>query len=598
MASRTSGMYSQEQYTTTYRGRELANDIGWEMFPEKLEKTDIYEDPNEMYDYRRDVLKDLTPDRSNLMAYEETRRDKHSREFLNLRSGGARVTTDPWANEGFDTQFHDSDPRGWSTEQPWQEYRRLMQTQMDRLDFKDDGDYSVPSSGLHPNTMYSQIRAAQDWVKARLKIFSTSKDNFHNGGIGKYKYYDRSSAEKVDFEETSVNIDQRYDSYENRRNKTDILSDKIALGSKALRVNTTTDHEVAVSAYGKLMKHVGLIPHETQLRMLEDDTRWGKEFKPTKVSKPLAIMMAAEANRENMQNSQSEKSKFVNEINGEMNQRGGKVLHEIVSLLGFTENEIKFLKSEEMKNNKTAKKALANLYELTEMLHALPANVKLTLRDELALKSGGARLRPSEDGGRDLRNSVILNPKIRDFMIYAAGGNKRPEDTTEAMRKGIADSEGKLNNIFANSPLFIYKNSGVEDLDVLAAKHQSITTPGRVTATTETAVASFKSFAKTAMDLATSSRESITSNMFADSIKSIFGMNLKKGETMGHSADINTTKVDNKFGENLHLDRRVGRIGSKHMVRDMETDTHRNEMSDATSVSRRPVKPVRDVRNL
>lgn len=602
MASRKSGHYMSENYVGGRRGRERDGDMGWEMFSDRTEITPVYEDPAEMYDYRRGVLKDLTPDRSNLMAHEETRRNTYAKDRLNLRSGGARVTTDPWANEGFDTQFHDADPRGWSTEQPWSEYRRLLEAVLNRTDYKDDGDYSVPSAGLHPNTMYKQIRDAQNWVKARLKIFSTSKDNWHNGGVAQFKWWDKSNAEKVDFEETSVNIDQRYDSYENRRNKTDILSDKVHLGSKMLRVNTTTDHQVMVSAYGKLGKNNGLLKHETQLRMLEDDTQWGKIFRETNNTRPIAKLMssvvgegengtrtAAESVREAMQAAVGDAGKFKSPIDSnEANTKSGRLTQELVSLMGITENEIKFLESEKNKGGKTAAKSLAQLHDLVEMLHAIPANMKLAMRDEIIMAKVGRGIRAPGDL-RPSQDAVILNPKIVEFMIQATkkSGSRADTNPEDALREAIADPEGKLQHLLSNNPLYVRKSALVEDTDLNQNRRQGEKTPGRVTATTETEVQSFKAFAREAFKLAASQRKSVNVQEFADSVKALMGMNQKKMETIKHAGDVNTTQVDNKFGENKALTRHIGRIGTKHMQRAMATDTMTDEISDATTVMRR-----------
>src|SRR5271165_5271313 len=101
MASRSSSNFNSEFYTTTWRGRELANGMGWEMFPEKISHTPIEEDPERLNMDRRMTLMDFTPDTSSMFAYEEPRRNVMSRSHLNLRDGGIfGSTTDPYANSG------------------------------------------------------------------------------------------------------------------------------------------------------------------------------------------------------------------------------------------------------------------------------------------------------------------------------------------------------------------------------------------------------------------------------------------------------------------------------------------------------------------
>jgi len=583
MASRKSGFYNSEYYKTSRRGRALDGDMSFDMFPEKFEATSVNEDPNELYNYNRQVLKDYTPDHGNMLASDETTRDKHSREKLRLREGGARTLTMPYSNDNNDTQFHDSDPRGWSTEQPWQEYRRQLEAQLNRTDFKDDGDYSVPGTGIHPNTMYSQIRGAQDWVKARLKIFSTSKDNFHNGGIGKYKWYHKSDGEKVDFEETSVNIDQRYDSFAERQNKTSELSNIVNLGSKMLRTNTTTDQLVTVSSYGKLMRQKGLINHETQLRIVEDDTRWGQVKNGAFSNKSnVASFMSAEVNRESMQAAVGDKAKFKAEKEDENKNQSKKLTGDIISLMGFTENEVKYLESAAAKNVKTAKLALAQLHGLTEMLHATPAHLKLTLRDELVV-SGVRHVGATSTGGRKARNEVILNPKIVEYMKQSVRKNAdRTANPENILRDAIADSEGKLNHKLAGQEVYVYKHNSPDDL--MNNRNDSLAEPKAAKIAIENIV-SYKNFSKSAQSITKNQHEGLQMQDLADSKKMWQKMGMLIGDTKAAVA-----VTDNNFGDNLTKTRHIGGMGTKSAIRrSISTDTPSNTMSDTSSIARKNI---------
>lgn len=594
MASRKSGHYNSEQYTTSRRGRPIAHDMGFEMFPEKYEMTEIYEDPEELGEHMRDILKDRSPDTTNLFAHEEVRRNKFSRDRLNVRSGGARTNTDPWQNEDFDTQFHDHDPRGWSTDQPWSEYKRHLRKRFEETDFKDDGDYSVTGGGIHPNTLYSRIRGAQNWVKSRLKIFSTAKDSRHNGGIAKYKWDPASGVQKVDFEETSVNIDQRYLDPEQRQHHTTKLSNVIHGGSKKVRVNTTTDHEVRVAAYGKLMRQMGLLPHESQLRVLEDDTRWGKVFKLATTPRPITNLMssavegetAQATSRKAKQAAVGDEEKFKSHTEDKMENRSMQLTNDIVSLLGFTRQDVKFLESYDGENRSQAKHLLANIMELTEMVHATPHHAKLTMRDELAVKAAGGGLRPTNDthGGQD---SVILNPKIVQFMeLMVRKSEKTGEAPEDILRRAIPDSEGKLNNIFANIPLYVAKSAQSEDIQ--ANRKQQDREKRRYASTQDTTTQSYKHLSKLAHQIGLNKREAINVQDFSDTIARALGIQHHRGDDRTQTADVNTTQIDVDFGENKALTRHVGRIGTKHMRRGMDTDYFTmDEMNERGNVARR-----------
>src|SRR5690606_25078437 len=105
MSGRSSDFYTLKYYQGTRRGRETANNIGWEMFPGRTESTMIWEDPDAVATDQRTTLMDFSPDNNAMFAYEEPRRNTHARERLNVREMGMRYRDMPWANEDWDNQF-------------------------------------------------------------------------------------------------------------------------------------------------------------------------------------------------------------------------------------------------------------------------------------------------------------------------------------------------------------------------------------------------------------------------------------------------------------------------------------------------------------
>ena len=576
MASRSSGLFSSENYIGTRRGRAAFGDMGMEQFPEKYEETVMFEDPEQLTEDQRETLKDFTPDNSRLFASEETRRNTYARDRLNLRDGGARTTTDPYSNEDFDISFKDEDPRGWSTEQPWQEYRRRMEAQLRMVDFKDDGDYSTTSGHIHPNTLYKTIRSAQDWVKARLKIFETSYTNLDHGGVGVYDKV--SNVYKSESEDLSYMMDgsmnTTFEDPVNRSRATARLSNMLHMGSKALRANSTTDHKVLVAAYGKLMRQRGLINHENQLRLIEDDTNWSKiegvtQFSPVNVTKlmsSLASDQTAAATLRMIQQdiaapSQLERFKGMRYDESEISNRNNILTRDIITLLGVTENELKLLESKSNQNNKQAQHSLANLFEMVEAVHAQPAHIKLQIREELLLKSAGQGLRPGNP--YETRQAIVINPKIIQFMDTQVRKSSPHEDSNDTMHLANEDSEGRLDKLDKSKlPVLIYSSRSRDSDDIVMSKHQTSSNhvmPGSKRA------ASYRNLTITATKLAKNRDKSNTSMFFSDSGKFIYGQNKTKDEdpytAMQHA------EIDNEFGENKALTRHIGRIGSKQMRR-------------------------------
>lgn len=578
MATRTSNMISQREYLGSWRGRPISHNMDWKMFPEKTEQTDIIEPDDYVYQDQRTTLMDFSPEQNGLFASELPRRNTYARDQLNLRDGGARITTDPWQNENYDTQFHDKDPRGWSTEQPWDEYRRIQRTKMQHTDFKDDGDYSITSGAVHPNTFYKQIRATQDWLKARLKIFSEEFESRQAGGVGVYDNISR--VYRSDQESTNVLVDgvapsRTYDDPEIAQHHNINISNLVHLGGKYFRENTTTDHKVKVAAYNKLYKDMGIIPHESQLRIMEDDTPW---LKPTQqTNKNLVKMMSSQIYSDNSNISPYTASEIgrilmQNETQDPMNPyrekmqdtRNISLTKDIVALLGITETEIKFLNSQDLTNNKQAKKALANVHELIDTVHRLSPNEKLSIKNELLIKSNGSKLVPGTGNNRH----VVVNPKAVEFM------NKQVKSA------GAQDIEKNRNNTDAslltkqNIKLWITKSKNRSDMNNINNHVES-------SAKTLDYTKSRNIYKHLGLqDINKNQNNTLNEQKYKNS-KTITN-NLQMLQT-NIQDNLRTVEIDNEFGENKSLRRNIAPLGTKYMNKSTTTDIDVSELAEITN---------------
>lgn len=417
-----SSNYTQEYYGTR-KGRSAAGDIGYEMFPEKYESTNIYEASDAIYNFNRNALRDLAPEKNTLFASEEPRREKMSSSFLNLRDGGKfGSTAEPIIYDAdFDTQFHDADPRGHHGEHDWKSYRKVVENKLSLVDFKDDGDYKTIDGCIHPDKLYSNIRQTQNWLKARLKIFDEGLENRHNGGVGVYDNV--SSVFKSYQEDLSIAVDgtsmnMTFEDPEIRARLTTVLSNWVHTGGKQLKENSTTDHKVATSAYGKLLSQSGILNHETQMRMIADDRKFsvlsGIRSGNKNLIKVLDEMTQSEE-RKKIQDydavANQDKREFMYSEQSSKNSTAS-ITRDILSLVGISEQQVKFLESQANKNNKTAVRALAELYSMTELVHNSPAHTKLQIRKELLKSAAGAGLKP----GTGDRQASLINPKIMSYM--------------------------------------------------------------------------------------------------------------------------------------------------------------------------------------
>lgn len=605
MATRTSDMISQKYYQGSRRGRPVAFNIDFSQFPEKYESTHINGDNpgDQINEDRRDTLKDLSPEQNSLFPYEEARRDTKGKWHINLRDGFFGAQTDPWVNsgqdggDGFDISFHDKDPRGWSTEQNWQEYRRLVESNLQNTDFKDDGSYDVPSSTIHPNSYYKMIRGTQNWIKSRMKIFSEEWEGRGNGGAGVYSDVSRvyqSNMEDSSGQTEGLAPSRTFDDPEVAQHHNVNISNLVHLGGKYFRVNTTTDHKVKVAAYNKLYKNRGLLNHETQLRIVEDDTPWGK-LENRQTPRNLVKMMASQIYADNanlspyaaseigrilMQTDQEQDPAYQGNNREELqgSNRSTGLTKDIMALFGFTAHDIKYLESMKDENRTTAQHTLQHIKRVAEYVHKLPISEKQAIRTELILKSAGAGLAP---GSSTAQQHVVVNPKIVEFMSQATRSSVLAD--TQNADASLGDPEGKLNNKLANIPVHIYKSTPNPE-DIGQSLRQVSGSAEQMDTSRKTA--DYRNLAQYSLDPELNRASGLVTQIYQRALNNPSFANMQMG-SFDFQENLRSTALDNQFGENRGLLRHTGRIGTKNMRRYMQSDyvnaDNGNELSSRSS---------------
>lgn len=540
-------------FSTSRRGQSLSGDIDYYMFPEKYESTEMYEDPNIIEQFMRETLKDTGPETSTLFAHEEARRNNYSVDRLNLREGGARILTEPWKNDEFDLQFHDKDARGWSTEQPWKEYEKVLRHKLKHIDFKDDGDYSVMSGVINPDVLYRRIRNTQNEFAQRFKNFETAFVSQRAGGVGVYD--NMSDVYKMAKEDPYAVVGNITADEISNTPAITRLSNIVHSGSKNLYVNTTTDHRVKVAQYGSNYKNRGLDPLVSRINNIEDDRRIAKsrEQKTKSIAKLMSSRVdgtSAQGARDIQQLGESpNESNRYNKYDETLGKnRNNTLLGDIIALMGYTKQEIKYLENEANKNNKQAKHSLNDLRTMVEYVQRIPITEQKQFKDYLITKG----LTP---GNYDtVRRSTIINPKIIEFMDL----NTRKQATHQDSERARHESKS-LQKMIDTIPVFITKHYGGSNDGVkLKSKAQD---DGDYGISLE--IYNYKAKIR---ELESKNRKKGTTDIdFTEIHKSML---LKSApNNLDNYKLMNTVKLDNNFGENRFLDRHGLQMGSKQTHR-------------------------------
>lgn len=244
---------------TDYSGLQgVTESGGYGTMPEdiyirKIETTDLYEDPDAVNNYQRDLMKDFRPD-APFLASDQPRsaNDRgggtHSDRFLNLRFGGAPGdTSDPYLPDGtfLDHEFTERDPRGTTNEPNMRNHIEQQYARASFINFGNDSDNSVPSQGISPQDMISNKNALFYQFKDRFKNFDESLGGWHNGGSSFANKDIVGAKSNVLLDGTIINLADS--SVRNRSDATTLLSADKRL---SYRKYNTTDHRFKTAKYG------------------------------------------------------------------------------------------------------------------------------------------------------------------------------------------------------------------------------------------------------------------------------------------------------------------------------------------------------------
>lgn len=449
--------------TTNRRGRSQAGLMDYSFFPEKYEITDLgrgNQDLSEdIYYDRRNTLKDRTPDSTSLFAYEEPRR-KTDRTILQFTETGSRWRYDPYVNpdEDFNISFRDKDPRGALGETNWKEYRRIAESHIANLDFKDDDNPRREGDGVHPNTLYARIRGAQNQLKIRWKNFQESFDGMGNTGVGVYE--NKSKVYHSTLNDSLVQNDgEENDGTEKQVFQHDFvnrLSNILQLGG-AFRTDSTTDHRVNIASYGKLYKQKGLSNFSDQLRDVEDDTMSapGRIVSAESKNKSIKRLMNSfldqsnnQVNRtiaqENMQDSEFSQSKE------DRNKR--VMMYQIISAMGLTESELDTLNnalSDKQNHVRTAAEHdVANIIEIIDGMETMSTRELVELRDNVVRSTFvDTQIRKNKDQS-ETSQSEIAHAMLQTTKKMAELGDisesRRQTENDRAIVRDLTDKTKKI----------------------------------------------------------------------------------------------------------------------------------------------------------
>lgn len=346
-------------------------------FSDQFEVTQMYEDPEELSNYNRNILRDRTFNPNSGFEHEAPRLNTGAKWALNLREGGVYGATDlPYVHDDYDVSFRDHDTRGWNLEHDWKKFRADTTPRASLTLWGKDDDLSIPGEGIAPVDMVSRLVELRRSLKERINWFSESLGNIAAGKNP--NSYNRPTGDTA-LEDKSQAIDPSIFDSVSTQNLNRYLSNNLHLGGKYFTDRTTTDHVAPIATYGYLFRSAG--PETIEIRnnnvMLEqikslDLKSTGKNF--------IKFLESYDCKKNSVLEGNRFARLFERETKNTESYSYGK---DILALLGITQNEIRWLNSKENANRQGTKECIANIVDMIQGLEKLPPNVLLNIRADL-----------------------------------------------------------------------------------------------------------------------------------------------------------------------------------------------------------------------
>lgn len=250
----------------------------------KYEETDMGDEEMKYNNYARETIMGWNEVTEPTLESDMPRKSYSSKGYLDLLHSGNRAGEEPAHPEIF-LELTDKEPRRTATDP---DYRQLTRQWEERMRFKymyPDADNSITQGNWDARSRSYAGKAIQELMRARMQIFSTSKDGKRNEMRREYEH--KSEIGKVE-DEKDYGEAVKNDGL-NPQRATTVLSNRNLQRTK-LYNQFTTDHEFGVSRYGEGRRGNYLTQNKV-LRDIASDNRYN-DSDMIQMRKALGIVLS------------------------------------------------------------------------------------------------------------------------------------------------------------------------------------------------------------------------------------------------------------------------------------------------------------------
>jgi hypothetical protein len=403
---------------------------------------------------RRKALMDYGPD-PILFEEDMPRLNNFSKERLNLRHFGAYDPTGPWKNDEYDLQHHDKDPRGWLGETDWKKYHAADEPKMRQRIFHSSSDKVIASQGVSWTDVQRRLSRMRAELKGYMPWFSESLSTM---GAGKTNLNYNTPSATADM--VSREIDPHHYSAVDNKNVNRFNYGN--LGGKYFLDRTTTDHVMPTSSYNFLFRTDTPLAPGGVNKLIRGDQKLSRLNESQ--SKNVMKFLFEDSGKRQTEGSQRNPERNLRARNHQILQilvnNSGKTLSEaakynqtlflqnnpkmrlqmdVVSLLGLTDAEIRWMESKKNVNRAAYQECVGNLVNMLEALDGVPISKLQDERDNIM------RARMQEFGGGcgdteiNIKKKRILEGRNVAGTTAVNTGQAPTEDSRRPQRNSLSN---------------------------------------------------------------------------------------------------------------------------------------------------------------
>lgn len=406
------------------------NDRGYGVTSRPLDRTATtpYDYRDRYLDYAKNVLRDPRGDDGPKREEEVRTNYNLSQQRINMATFGSKSELSPLLYDS-DWTFDDMqrDPRGWTNQPRYEEMRKINDRRFNLLPMADDLD-KMPEGFMDPLLLNHSIKIWDRYLQAtRFTNFGSTEENM-------LKAVYNLQSHRQPGNNTAWEIVKSIETNPLFKRSNIVLSNDITLGGHL----SVPDHKVEPQKVGVLYGMAPFLDHQSAMRTYANENVYKDSQMMEKMIKRLRSLSAARSALETVITENAKDTGL------EYDPKGTRLTSELLSLMGFTEHDIKEGRQDEVSaSNPGRLQAHRDMKMFVEKLQSMPDSEK-----EFACSKIVGELSHALGDVRRAVSNVVRGHKASE--VREALSNKMPGTEVSNLNKTLIELNRDVREALSN----------------------------------------------------------------------------------------------------------------------------------------------------